>query len=743
MKKKVLLPIVLLAAMTLVGCGGNNSSSNSGSQSQTTSSQPAVEYGVAIQNKAALTAEWYAKEASRELDIALTPEGNVLQEVANGNLTITSSNPEAVSVTGVTLNALDEGEATITVDYHGKTDSVTISVLGEKGEPDHVKATVKEMLANVAAGKEKDVIYEIEAYVVAWQTGKTDATKYGNYMLGDTKDAAKEDQILVYGSSANTAAFTITWDGAAYSYKQGDDAKDFLTNDVTKDVGIGSKLTMEVIAYSYSGTPEVSGIVKAADNSGVTPLDPIQEYDVTVAEALAKVATLKDGETTRDLYTVKEVYVTEITEAYSSYGNMSFKVADTADGTDTLTIFRAKTSEENAAKVVVGAQVTVQGNLQKYVKDDVTTPELTGATSIKVKQEVNYGTLEAPLTVTNLLDDDGSICEKTQGAFSDKKVVVKGVLKEATYSSSYGTYSGVLQDTEDATKTIKFTGVKLDESVAAHVAGNDTVILEHYLEYYNNAYALYYKKSNDVYDYGDILSRVAVGTSTVTVEVEHATVQGLEETYQNDETATFYVVVDSGYELVSVKVYGKTLSELKTAGPAFSFTVLGNATVTITTQEAGAVASDITWDGSEDGSTANLPAAYSEELQETSWEMSFGTETLQMNGANVKASNGYVMMGSKEKKATAFIFNTTAVSRAIAKIEITTGAKASNSAKYHVSFGTSALSTATTEEGTNVAQGTAQEFTCNVEGATYFQIASTATGYNGQVAKIVVTFVEA
>ena len=145
MKKKVLLPIVLLAAMTLVGCGGNNSSSNSGSQSQTTSSQPAVEYGVAIQNKAALTAEWYAKEASRELDIALTPEGNVLQEVANGNLTITSSNPEAVSVTGVTLNALDEGEATITASANGGTnvtDTMTYSVIDPSAATlDHVTPT--------------------------------------------------------------------------------------------------------------------------------------------------------------------------------------------------------------------------------------------------------------------------------------------------------------------------------------------------------------------------------------------------------------------------------------------------------------------------------------------------------------------------------------------------------------------------------------------------------------------------
>ncbi len=275
MKKKFLLPVMLLAAMTLVGCGGGKSSETSTSTSSGTSSSSSsevIQYGVAIANKEALTAEWHVKENARELDIALTPEGNVMQELTNGNLTIASSNTEAVTVTGVNLNAVGEGEATITVTYHDKTDTVTITVQAEKGEPDHVKATVKEMLAAVADGKEKNVIYDIEAYVVDWQSGKTDPTKYGNYMLGDTKDAAKADQILVYGSSANEA-FTITWGGEEYSYSQPDEAKDFLTNEITKDVAIGSKLTMEVIAYSYSGTPEVSGRVLKVDNSEVVPVD--------------------------------------------------------------------------------------------------------------------------------------------------------------------------------------------------------------------------------------------------------------------------------------------------------------------------------------------------------------------------------------------------------------------------------------------------------------------------------------
>ena len=73
------------------------------------------------------------------------------------------------------------------------------------------------------------------------------------------------------------------------------------------------------------------------------------------------------------------------------YGNMSFTIADTADGTDTITVFRAKTDATTAAKVVAGAQVTIKGNLQKYVSNGNTTPELLNVASITVKESGEGG----------------------------------------------------------------------------------------------------------------------------------------------------------------------------------------------------------------------------------------------------------------------------------------------------------------------------------------------------------------
>ena len=172
MKNKILLPILLLTAMTMVACnqGGTSSenpgtssetqlssqqdsSSEQGSSQQGTSSQQqgtssqqqssssqqqssssqassssAIQYGVAINNKAQLTDGWY-KGTTRSLDLTLTPAANALQEIQRKNLVITSSDPEVVAITGLGLTALKKGPAKITVKYHDVEDTVDVNIL--------------------------------------------------------------------------------------------------------------------------------------------------------------------------------------------------------------------------------------------------------------------------------------------------------------------------------------------------------------------------------------------------------------------------------------------------------------------------------------------------------------------------------------------------------------------------------------------------------------------------------------
>ena len=930
--KKKLLPIALLSAMLLVGCGGGSKGSESASSAQTSSqeqqsseqstaqesseqtssqeeqsseqissqeeqsseeesseeisseeesseelpsseeesseelpSSEEEEYGVEITNKQDILAETIHVGDHIDLNIELTPEANVQLEIRKGNLTITSSDPEVVAVTGVGLNALKDGTVTITVAYHGVTDELDLTV--------EAKITPKVKYGTVHEGTLEDPFDNADAWKVGlWAKDNGTTPETDLYIKGKVQrfynapGSRTDGQVAFYlekaeGDAGQFEVYKI-WKDESGTIPLTDD--DIWLNTETNpcEVTCHGPITY----YASSNQPETS-YATLDKVEGTKPLPP-ETHDATVGEVITLGKAYEDGAQSYDFYNITGYVVRKSGSNYFMADTQTVD-ASVADK-DLFELYNISDATEQA-KLLEGAKVTVKTKVKNYHGqiENGSTPEITvveegtpwsapepavakkslaefialaatdngkhayevtaevkgfknGGTendeygnlvltdgtndlviygcsatatalawdgsaayafknpkdfqtnevtsaikigdTLKMKLiradyketiqgtgivlevnpdeggggqgEVDYGTLEKPLSVATLLADNGTICPQTQGSFSAQKVVVKGVLKEATYSDSYKTYSGVLQDVTDSTKTIKFTGVKLDSAVAEQVAQNDTVILEHYLEYYNDAYALYYKKDGTNYDYGDFLKLDAIGTSTVTVDVEHATVTGLEETYTNYQTASFTVTVEEGYDLTAVKAYGKVLEA--TEG-VYSFTVAGDAKVEVLTQESGAVVTSIEWTATSE-TTTTIPAAYSADLQEEAFDLGFGSENVKMNGANIKSGGTYIMLGSKAQGAVAFVFNTAAVSASIKSIVITTGAGASDSATYAVTFGTAALSTATTEAGVNVKKGSSQEFACNVENATYFQIASTSTKYNGQIAKIVINF---
>lgn len=124
-------------------------------------------------------------------------------------------------------------------------------------------------------------------------------------------------------------------------------------------------------AYVYS----LNGVTKNEGGSE-TPDTP---NEITVAKALEIIAGLEDGKKTSEEYIVKGI-VTAVEEISTSYGNATFDIADNAGDATVLKVYRAKDAEgqkitdENIVKV--GDTVVVQGLLQKYVKNDVVTPEV-------------------------------------------------------------------------------------------------------------------------------------------------------------------------------------------------------------------------------------------------------------------------------------------------------------------------------------------------------------------------------
>ena len=96
-------------------------------------------------------------------------------------------------------------------------------------------------------------VYEITVTIDSWEDGETDGTEYGNFYVTD-EDGNK---CFVYGATAQTGAISYNYKGSS-CYSMGN-KKDWLTNDVTKDLTIGDKITMTVVRADYNGTIQIVG----------------------------------------------------------------------------------------------------------------------------------------------------------------------------------------------------------------------------------------------------------------------------------------------------------------------------------------------------------------------------------------------------------------------------------------------------------------------------------------------------
>jgi hypothetical protein len=108
------------------------------------------------------------------------------------------------------------------------------------------------------------------------------------------------------------------------------------------------------------------------------------------------VNALENGATTAEKYFVKGYIVGAPDFQRNSdqelYGNCNFDIADVKGGSEKLTIYRAKsfenknfTEDDVTAKIIEENDlVTLEGQLQKYVKDEVVTPELKNGFLISV-----------------------------------------------------------------------------------------------------------------------------------------------------------------------------------------------------------------------------------------------------------------------------------------------------------------------------------------------------------------------
>ena len=229
-------------------------------------------------------------------------------------------------------------------------------------------ANAQALLANLAANVKSDEVY------VKGKISKIDQVdpSYGNATFYISDNGQEDGQLEVFRAYfLEKAKFT-----SAEQIKVGDEViicgqlVNYRSSKAAETDPVTPEFTSGCYIYSLNG--------KTKEDSGT---DTPEVKEIGVAEALSIINALENGKTTTEEYLVRGKVVS-ISEISTQYGNATFVIADnmTDDATKQVTVFRAKgfnnekITDENIIKV--GDVVVVRGKLQKYVKNDVVTPEV-------------------------------------------------------------------------------------------------------------------------------------------------------------------------------------------------------------------------------------------------------------------------------------------------------------------------------------------------------------------------------
>lgn len=300
MKKRNLLLFTLVSLLTVgvsASCNKTPSSSSTTPSSSTVtpsistnpssttpSSTTPVVVTISIANKEELQAEWHASEADRRLEIAIYENGssvdfNLNALISSGDLVISSSNTEALLVNGKILSAVGAGSVTLTVTYKGTSDSVDLEILASKAEPARKVAKLEEIFAaDDSVGK--------TAYVTSGVVSRAYYDDgFGNQGRFYVTDGTTNTEYLVYNCAVNAGA--LTYDLASEKYTL-EAMSDFKTNEQTKDIKVGTKLSFVAKRADYNTTKEVNALILSVDDK------PVYNATKTVAELNATEPNTKE-----------------------------------------------------------------------------------------------------------------------------------------------------------------------------------------------------------------------------------------------------------------------------------------------------------------------------------------------------------------------------------------------------------------------------------------------------------------
>ena len=392
-----------------------------------------------------------------------------------------------VEVTGATLGEKQRS---------GNTD--TYALTGASGT-----LTIKIKAGNSNARLDDIKLYQgtaLKPAGLSWGKASTSVTLGDEASYANLPTLSNENGLSVTCTSSNEAVATVTSDG------------------VISVVGVGTT----TITASFAGNSEyeaqtVSFELTVKEGGSVTPPTP---SELTVAQALEIINGLEDGKTTSETYTVKGFVVGtpdfQRKNDGTLYGNCNFDIADAKGGTPTLTIYRGKsfdnnsfTEEDVAAPILKeGDEVVLTGKLQKYVKNEVMTPELTNGYLVSVNGKTGDDTPPTPATEVAV---ENIAAAKAQADGTKVILTLKDALVLYTWTSNNGNTQTFVRDASGA---IQFYNTELP------LNAGDVLNGKVHLTYspYNGLPELKKNENTDAGDYG-----VTPGAKVDPVEITEET----------------------------------------------------------------------------------------------------------------------------------------------------------------------------------------------------------------------------
>ncbi len=611
------------------------------------------------------------------------------------------------------------------VNYNGNTPETNqggeiTSVEGTKPTTQTIEATVAEALAACKALDANTA--STDKYII---TGYITAVTSSGFYMGDTKGkiTPTNDDFLVYGWSGDTA----------------------------EKCTLNAKVKVTATLKHYqSSSDETKYNYETATINSVEILEegdaPVTIESINVATAITKANALANGATSEAQYDITGYVISVDTDYSTQYKNMSITIADTTDATTGLTVFRVKIGDGIAySKVVPGAKVTIRGYLQKYVSGETVTPELVSGTITALTEAVTPDTPEDQTITATVAEALVAAKALAKGATSSNTYVITGYVASisSSWSSKYGNMTFKMSDIlDDFDASFVAFQVKCTEEVSKTIIAGAKVKVTGKLTNYNGT------------------TFETVGSGAASVELVEAAATAVDAKLASetiDVGATSQITVTAQKDVTFA--YSSSNTDIATVDETGLVTGVaeGETTIVVTASTGRKAIVKVTivkpladgetkavWTVSADD---GLPTA--DTTTEVSFSAAVGTSTISFGGTHVRSSSfggeTFLMMQSKPDTSkntggSSYIYSKDAMPGTIKYITIKTGANASVSAKYEVSFGASALSTITTNEGTNVTQGAMHTWDCAVVDATYFQIASTNSKANGQIVSVTVVY---